>query len=99
MYPNKNINRCTVRLVDKYMSLLLPVGPKTKKSNFYLHSLEKPNPAQWYGECVVGCHTLCKIVKNLLKSAKLDGYFTNHSLTCTGTTRLFQAGVDRNIIK
>ena len=35
----------------------------------------------------------------LLKDAKLDGYFTNHSLRRTGTTRLWQAGIDRKIIK
>ena len=99
VYPNTNVNQCTVRLVDKYMSLLPAVGPSTKKLNFYLHSLDKPNPAQWYGKNVVGRHTLCKVVKELLKSAELDGYFTNHSLRCTGTTRLFQTDVDRKIIK
>ena len=99
IYPNVNVTRCTVRLVDKYISLLPPVSTKTKKLNFYLCSLEKRNPAQWYGESVVGCHTLCQVVKNLLKDAKLDGYFTNHSLRRTGTTHLFQAGVDRKIIK
>ena len=36
---------------------------------------------------------------NLLKSAKLDGFFTNHSLRRTGTTRLFRAGVDKKIVK
>ena len=35
----------------------------------------------------------------MLKSAHLDGFFTNHSLRRSGTTRLFQAGVDRKIIK
>ena len=99
VYPIENVNRCTVRLVDKYISLLPAVTPKTKKFNFYLRSLERPNPAQWYGEQVVGRHNLTSVVKNLLKDAKLDGYFTNHSLRRTGTTRLFQAGVDRKIIK
>ena len=98
-FPSKDVNCCTVRLVDKYMSLLLPVGPKTKKTNLYLRSLEKPNPAQWYGEQVVGCHTLCGVVKSFLKSAELDGFFTNHSLHRTSMTHLFQAGVDLKIIK
>ena len=35
----------------------------------------------------------------MLKDVKLDGFFTNHSLRQSGTTRLFQAGVDRKIIK
>ena len=100
VFPNDdNIVRCPVRLVDKYVSLLPEVGPKTKKLNFYMRSLEKPNPAQWYSEQVVGKHTLSKTVGRLLKEAKLDGFFTNHSLRRTGSTRLFQAGVDRKIVK
>ena len=47
IFPSKNINRCPVRLIDKYMSLYPSVG-KNGKSNFYLRSLEKTNPAQWY---------------------------------------------------
>ena len=35
----------------------------------------------------------------MLKNAKLDGFFTNHSLRRSSTTRLFQAGVDKKIIK
>ena len=100
IFPNETkVNRCPVRLVDKYVSLLPPVTPKTKKVNFYMRSLEKPNPAQWYGEQVVGKHTLTKVVGKLLKTAQLDGFFTNHSLRRTGTTRLFRASVERKIVK
>ena len=98
IFPNESPLRCPVRLVDKYMSLLPDVG-KSKKSNFYLRSLEKPNPAQWYGDQPVGKNTLTKVVSKLLKSANLDGYFTNHSLRRTSATRLFQAGVDGKIVK
>ena len=38
-------------------------------------------------------------MSNLLKSANLDGHFTNHSLQRTSATRLFQAGIDRKLIK
>ena len=97
IFPNKkDTNRCTVRLVDKYLSLC---PTKTSKCNFYLRSLEKSNPAQWYGNQVLGQNTLREVVKNLLKNAKLDGYFINYSLRRSGTTRLFQAGVDRKLIK
>ena len=47
----------------------------------------------------MGVNTLRKVVRKLLKSAELDGYFTNHSLRRSGTTRLFQAGVERKIVK
>ena len=42
---------------------------------------------------------MTKVVGQLLKNAKLDGYFTNHSLRRTVTTRLFQTGVDQKIMK
>ena len=98
IFPNKtNIIRCPVRLIEKYMSLC-PVN-YTKKDNFYLQALQKPTPKQWYGSQVVGSHTLSKVIKNLMKDAEIEGYFTNHSARRTGGTRLFQAGVDRKIVK
>ena len=98
--PNKsNINRCPVRLIDKYMSLLPAVKSPLAKHNFYLRSMEKPNPTQWYTSQVVGLNTLRKTVGQLLKDSELDGYFTNHSLRRSTTTRLFQAGVDKKLIR
>ena len=99
MYPSEDLTRCPVRLVDKYMSLLPEVGPKTKKYNFYLRSLEKPNPAQWYGEQVVGRHTLTKVVGRIMRDCKLDFFVSNHSLRRTSTTRLLQGGVDKKTVK
>ena len=98
IFPSKNINRCPVRLIDKYMSLCPPVG-KNSKANFYLRRLEKTNPAQWYSTRVLGINAIRKTVQEMVKSVRLDGFFTNHSLRRSGTTRLFQAGVDRKIIK
>ena len=68
----------------QYISLCPEVTDKTKKNNFYLCSLEKPNPAQWYGVQVVRKCTLAKTVSKMLKDAKLDGFFMNHSLRRTG---------------
>ena len=99
VYPSEDINKCLVRLVDKYMSLLPEVGPKTKKPNFYLRSLEKINPAQWYGEQVVGRHTLTQVVGRLMKNCDLSYFVSNHSLRRTGATRLLQGGVDRKTVK
>ena len=87
IYPSKNINRCSVRLVEKYLGLC----PKNyfKKPNFYLQSLKSLSPKQWYGREVVGANKVKEVVKQLLSSAKIDDYFTNHSLRCSGSTRLF----------
>ena len=75
------------------MSLIPAVGPNTKKPNFYLRSLDKITPAQWYGEQVMGLNTLKKVVKEMLKNINFEGFFSNHSLRRTSTTRLFRGGV------
>ena len=96
VYPSAIPERCCVRLVEKYLKLC---PPYYKKSNFYLQSLPKPTPSQWYGEQVVGQQTLSKTVKRLFEEAKIEGFFTNHSCRRSGTTRLFQAGVPKKLIK
>ena len=97
VYPNsENVSRCPVHLVDKYIGLC---PPYFKKENFYLQSLQNCNPAVWYAEQVVGINSLKKVVKNLLGKVNVEGYFTNHSLHRTGGTRLFQAGIERKIVK
>ena len=99
VHPSQDINRDPVRLVEKYISLCPPVSVKTKKFNFYLRSLEKPTPTRWYGEQIVGINTIRESVKNLVKVVNSQGYMTNHSLRRSSTTRLFQNGVDRKLVK
>ena len=99
VYPSENATRCPVRIVDKYICLLPPVKPTSKKCNFYLRSLDKKTPAQWYGEQVVGLNFIRKVMKELLAGTEIEGFFSNHSLRRTGTTRLFRSGVDRKLVK
>ena len=88
-----------MHLIDKYVSLCPEVTVKTKKSNFYLRSLEKPNSAQWYSTQPVGKNSLSKVIAKLLKKGNLDRYFTNHSLRRASVTHMFQAEVDKKIVK
>ena len=81
------------------MSLLPAVKSETSKHNFYLRSMERPNPSQWYTSQVVGLNTLRKTVGQLLKDSKFDGYFTNHSLRRSNINCLFHAGVDKKLIR
>ena len=97
IYPSKNINRYPVHLVDKYLGLC--PSHYVKKPNFYLQSLKLPHPKQWYSHEVLGQNTIKKVVKDLLSSAEINGYFTNHSLRWTGGSRLFQAGIDQKLVK
>ena len=99
IHPSDNVNRCTVCLVDKYMSLCPPVTKPSMKPNFYLRSLERTNLAQWFSTQVVSLNTLKKTVGEMLKNTKLDGFFSNHSLHRTGISHLFQAGVPLKLIK
>ena len=94
----KNPVRCPVRLVDKYIRLLPPVKPG-KKPNFYLRSLKKFTPVQWFGEQVVGLNSLKKVMGEVAKSAKLEGFVSNNSLRRTGTTGLVRGGVERKLVK
>ena len=96
VYPNADTNRCTVRLVEKYLGLC-PLY--FRKENFYLQCRMKPTPKLWYQEQVIGKNTISKVVKQLVKKGKIDGFFTNHSLRRSGGTRLFRAGVDRKLVK
>ena len=99
IYPSNEISRCPVRLIDKYMGLCPPVTEKNPRSNFYLRSLNRTTPTQWYSTRVLGIHSIRKTITELLKHSELDGFFSNHSLRRTSTTRLFNAGVDRKLVK
>ena len=97
IYPNLgNPSRCPVRLIEKYFNLCPKVS---KKPNFYLQSLNKPTPSQWYSAQVVGQHMISKVVKSLMEKAGIKGFFTNHSTRRTGGTRLFRAGVQCKLVK
>ena len=98
VYPSSNPVRCPVRIIDKYISLLPPMRPNVnvKKPNFYLRSLDKFTPGQWYQEQVVGLDTLRKVMSDVCKKANIEGFITNHSLRRTGTTKLFREGISKN---
>ena len=48
---------------------------------------------------MVGQNKLGKVIKTLLHDARIDGYFTGHSLRRTGTSRLCQAGVQKKLVR
>ena len=87
-----------VRLYQKYISLLPPKG---KCQALYKYSLGKNclSPGTWYSDKPMGVNALKVVVKNIAKEAGLEGKFSNHSLRASTATRLFQSGVDEQIIK
>ncbi len=99
MYGNsENSDRDLVRLYEKYTSLL-PHGGKC--SALYKYSLSPGHctPRCWYSDKPVSVNSLKKVVQNMMKEAGIDGRFTNHSLRATTATRMFQKGIDEQLIK
>ena len=59
---------------------------------------EKPAGDVWYTAVAIGHNFLGNTVKCLCDSAGVQGYFTSHSLRASTATRLFEAGVDEQLI-
>ena len=97
IFPNlKDPSRDLVTLVDKYLGLCPPMY---SKPNFYLKALQKPTPAQWFGNQVLGEKSIARILPDMMAEAGYTGYYTGHSLCRSGGSRLFQAGVQRKLVK
>ena len=88
-------SRGPVRLFRLYNNLC----PKDRPENaFYLQPLRKPKQDCWFAAKPLGHNPLDSMVKEMCKAAGITGYKTNHSLRTTTATRLFQAGVDEQLI-
>ena len=96
-YKNfKNPERCPVELYNKYLS---HVPTTTSDNAFYLRALPKLNGQIWYYKKAAGRETLGNVVKNIMKNAGFEGYFTNHSLHRSCATRLYNAGFPEQVIQ
>ena len=95
-YANvENPERCIVSLYKLYNSRC----PEDRPDHcFYLKPLSKPSGQCWYQCRPVGHNILAGTVARLCRSAGLNGHFTNHSLRATAATRLFEAGIDEQLI-
>ncbi|XP_048240336.1 uncharacterized protein KIAA1958-like [Haliotis rufescens] len=91
----ENPGRCLVRLYEKYMSLR-PVHGKCDA--FYLRPLRYTAGKVWFADAAVGIHPLRSTVSRLCKAAGFSGFYTNHSLRATTATRLYDSGVDEQLI-
>ena len=87
--------KCIVRLYKLYNSKC-PVN--RPDSAFYLRPRGSPSNDIWYTCVAIGHNTLNGTVKSLCEKAGLQGHYTNHSLRVSTATRLFEAGVDEQLI-
>ncbi|XP_046578507.1 uncharacterized protein LOC124286206 [Haliotis rubra] len=92
-YASDDRNKCVVAIFRKYCSLR-----PTNSRVMYLRPLVKPRDDQWYSQQAVGKHTLQQTVGKMCKQAGFEGFYSNHSLRATCATRLFQSGIDEQLI-
>ena len=92
----QNPQRCPVELYKKCLS---HVPKDTSDNAFYLRALPKPNGQIWYHKKAAGRETLGNVVKNIMKKAGYERYFTNHSLRRSCATRLYDAGIPDQVIQ
>ena len=90
-YPD----RCFVRLFQLYQQHLPADRPK---HSFYFQPLKKPSGDIWFSSKPIGHNVLNQTVARLCSEAGMGGYRTNHSLRATAATRLYQVGVDEQLI-
>ncbi len=97
VYGSDNPLRNVVCLYEKYVNLL---PANARHPSLYKYTLKRPKPNQWYSDNQLGQNALAKIIKTLCDKAGLTGEkFCNHSLRATCATRMYQAGVDEQLIQ
>ncbi len=97
-FGNLNPQHDLVHLYQKYVNLC---PPEPKSNVLYKYSLCKANqrPCQWYSDKPVGINTISKCISNLMKQAGKKGNFINHSLHVTAATRMFEGGIEEQLVK
>ena len=60
--------------------------------------MKKPTGDLWFTSKPIGHNVLNQTVARLCSEAGIGGYRTNHSLRATVATRLYQAGIDEQLI-
>ena len=95
--------RCIVNLYEKYVSRRPVFGDMC--SPFYLRPLEYRGGQHWdvtsiwFSKVPIGRQKLAHAVPSICRDGGLSGYRTNHSLRVSAATRMFEEGVDEQMIK
>ena len=89
-------DKCPVKILQKYLSLI-PVNCNCP--SFYLQPKKKITPDCWFQDRPAGVNRLRNTIKEICKSAKLPGFYSNHSLRSTSCTKMYECDVDEQIIQ
>ena len=65
----------------------------------YLRPYEAFTANKWYRNQPVGLNKLSNVVKYVCKNAGFEGYYTNHSLRSTATTRMYHNNCSEQVIQ
>ena len=90
-----NSHRCFGRLFKRYMELCPSDAPAHA---FYLQPARSPTSNTWFSNRPLGHTLLGNTISRICKSVGIGGYKTNHSLRATSTSRLYQSGVDEQLV-
>ena len=92
----ENPYKCFVRLFQLYLSKLPQDCPKNA---FYFKPLQKYSAnGVWFSKQPLGHNKLHKMMSSICSAAGISGYKTNHSLRATSASRLYQTGIDEQLI-
>ena len=92
-------SRCFVELFRKYWFLAPPGNHSWPKLYVQTDSKWQPSSEYWHTNRPVGKNTLAKYIQSMMQDAGIEGHFCNHSTRKSTCTRLFQKGVDPQLIK
>ncbi|XP_048242472.1 uncharacterized protein KIAA1958-like [Haliotis rufescens] len=91
--------QCERKCVKVGQNLERPERPKDGKCNaFYLRPLKFVRENTWYADIPIGLHPLRGTIGRLCKVAGFSGFYSNHSLRATTATRLYDSGLDEQLI-
>ena len=95
LYAIDRPERCPLRVILKYMSLL----PKTRTCTaFYLQPRKKYFGKAWYLNRPAGINKLRNVVSDICRDTGLPGHYTNHTLRSGAATKMYQHDLDEQLI-
>ena len=90
-----NPQKCFVHLYKKYLALSPADAPADA---FYLQPARSPTSACWFSRNPLGHNAIGVTVARICRLAEIPGYKTNRSLHATSASRLYQSGVDEQLV-
>ena len=96
VFPISNKAYCPVAIISFYLSLL----PANRNcSSFYLQTKKNITPNCWFLDRPVSVNKLRDTGKELCKTAKLPGFYSNYSLRATAATIMYHSDIDEQVIQ